>query len=125
MKSRFLAASLGVLAATGLGVSSALLLRGPQVATDLPQSSIALPERSSSSVQSSSKPARQPSETVEYILKEYNGRLAVFTGENTVPDYELDVYTRHLPEYDRKQLEEGIPVQGYEQLTALIEDYIS
>jgi hypothetical protein len=32
---------------------------------------------------------------------------------------------KFLPDYDRIQLREGIPVKDYETLSAMIEDYIS
>ncbi len=66
-----------------------------------------------------------PSRTVKYMLREYQGRLAVFTGENKEPDMVFDVYIHYLPEADRELLKQGIAVENYEQLTKLIEDYIS
>lgn len=37
----------------------------------------------------------------------------------------FDVYVNTLPEYDQQLLQEGISVEGEQQLTRIIEDYIS
>lgn len=60
-----------------------------------------------------------------YLLRVYDGKLAVFTTDLVHPDMVLDIYVQLLPEYDQKELEKGIRVENYEKLTALIEDYIS
>lgn len=60
-----------------------------------------------------------------YLLRAYDGKLAVFTTNLVEPDMVFDVYIKTLPEYDREQLERGVRVPDYESLTALIEDYIS
>lgn len=60
-----------------------------------------------------------------YLLRSYEGKLAVFTQNTVQPDMVFDVYVRTLPEADREQLARGVRVETYEKLTALIEDYIS
>ena len=60
-----------------------------------------------------------------YYLREFEGRIAVFEGDEFEPDYVLDVYLQYLPEYDREQLSQGIYVDTYEQLLTLMEDYSS
>ena len=60
-----------------------------------------------------------------YLLRSYDGKLAVFTDDLVEPDLVFDVYVRTLPEYDQQQLERGVRVKDYDKLTALIEDYIS
>ncbi len=37
----------------------------------------------------------------------------------------FDIFLRTLPEMDQQLLQEGIQVETYEELTRLIEDYIS
>ncbi len=61
----------------------------------------------------------------EYLLKEYEGRLAVFFHEEEAPQTVFDVYVSTLPEYDRGQLQQGVPVKDYGELLKRIEDYIS
>ena len=124
MKSRFLAAFLGILAAGGIGVSAAFLTRTPPAAVDTPQSSVQISP-------SSQRPIPVPDDesasesAVVYTIKDYEGQLAIFVNDSTVPDMTFDVYTRHLPEYDQKKLTQGIKVEGYDKLMELIEDYIS
>lgn len=66
-----------------------------------------------------------PQRAVKYILGEYKGRLAVYSGGKSEPDLVFDVYIHYLPELDREQLQKGIPVTDYEELVRLIEDYSS
>jgi hypothetical protein len=60
-----------------------------------------------------------------YIVREHEGHIAVFQADATEPQIILETQVKFLPDYDRRQLREGIPVSSYEELTALIEDYIS
>lgn len=61
----------------------------------------------------------------EYILREYEGRLAVFFPGREQPQKIFDVYVSTLPEYDRGQLSQGIPVKDYRALLRRIEDFAS
>lgn len=63
--------------------------------------------------------------TGEYMLRAYNGRLAVFMKGESEPQMIFDIPIKTLPEYDRRELEAGISVRDYQSLVALIEDYIS
>ncbi len=60
-----------------------------------------------------------------YILKEHNGRVAVYAAGEDEPQLVLDVPVKYLPDYDRSQMAIGIPVKNYDELVALIEDYTS
>ena len=64
-------------------------------------------------------------ENFPYIIKEYEGKLAVFSDKNDNPDIVFDVYLNQLPEYDRKQITDGIYVESYDKLISLIEDFTS
>lgn len=57
------------------------------------------------------------------ILKEHNGKIAIFKDLNSNPVEILDVYVEYLPILDRVQLKEGIKVDSESQLNRLIEDY--
>lgn len=61
----------------------------------------------------------------QYLLKEYNGKLAVYFSNSQTPETVFDLYLSTLPEYDRGQLRLGVPVKDYEELVKRIEDYIS
>lgn len=60
-----------------------------------------------------------------YVLRSYNGRLAIFQNGSESPEMIFDVYTRLLPQADRERLESGISAPDYETLARLIEDYTS
>ena len=60
-----------------------------------------------------------------YYLRDYDGRLAVFRAGSDTPYALFDCYTHQLPSYDQSALKAGVYAESYEQLVALIEDYIS
>lgn len=88
--------------------------------TDAPKPAAPAPQ----SRQEASSPGPAPI-TTGYLLREHEGRIAVFREGAKTPELIFDVYTRMLPEPDRAALKAGIAVQDYEELTRLIEDYIS
>lgn len=63
--------------------------------------------------------------TSPYILREFEGRLAVYFNDEPNPQKVFDVYTSTLPPYDRGQLQQGVAINSYEELVQRIEDYIS
>lgn len=69
--------------------------------------------------------SNQESSDGPFLLRTYDGKLAVFTSDLVEPDLLFDVYVRTLPASDQKALEKGVRVETFEKLTALIEDYIS
>ena len=73
---------------------------------------------------SSSDPASGSQEDGYYIV-DYNGRVSVIRAGEEVPEMIFDIFTRTLPEVDQRQLEEGVYVGSYEELTRRVEDYIS
>lgn len=101
---------------TGSVSSKAELSQLPQV-----DSAVSSPFYTASLSQSSSQETRQ----VRYLMKNYGGRLAVFEAQQQSPLLVFDVYVNTLPEYDQQLLQEGISVEGEQQLTRIIEDYIS
>ena len=62
---------------------------------------------------------------VEYVLKDYDGRLAVFKSGLDKPEMVFDVFVKNLPQYDQTALQKGIAAKDIEELNRLIEDYIS
>ena len=59
---------------------------------------------------------------LSYILKDYNGYLALFRGDSKVPYLVLESRTIFLNEYDRKLVFDGISVRTERELHRLIED---
>lgn len=60
-----------------------------------------------------------------YILKDYNGKIAVFEPSEDTPEQVLDVYVQNLPTMDQQMLKSGIEVDSEQELRNLIEDYDS
>ncbi|MDR1805285.1 MAG: hypothetical protein LBQ80_00735 [Clostridium sp.] len=72
-------------------------------------------------VLSGQKPAEP--QVARYVLREYNGGLAVFTEQGGEPLEKYDVPVDSLPELDRELLREGLWANGREELRRLVEDY--
>jgi len=60
-----------------------------------------------------------------YVVRDFNGKVAVFKIGNDVPEYVFNVYTNALPALDQQQLGEGIYAKNDYELRGLIEDYSS
>lgn len=62
-----------------------------------------------------------------YVLKDFEGRVAVFKANEGTPYKILDVYTSTLPNTDQITLSNdgGIPIEDEEGLAAIIEDFES
>lgn len=65
---------------------------------------------------------RSSHNSLSYIVKDFNGSVAVFEPENPNPVRITDVYTSSLPSSDQKMLSRGIKVQNQSELHALLED---
>lgn len=61
----------------------------------------------------------------KYILKEFNGKLAVFKIDKKEPEMILDVSIDRLPEIDIEQLKIGLKIKNEKELNDRIEDFIS
>ena len=57
------------------------------------------------------------------ILKEYNGKVALYDSNNTTPVSVYDIYIDSLPERDRKSLTEGIKIESEIHLDKILQDY--
>lgn len=95
-------------------VIAAVYFIPPKTENPLPESSISMADTQQTDL-----------EEYPYLLRTYEGKLALFSTDLVKPDMVFDVYVRTLPEFDRDQLERGVRVPDYEKLTSLIEDYIS
>lgn len=60
-----------------------------------------------------------------YIIKEYNGKLAVFESGSDTPFRITDLDIAILPEADQKALESGIEATNRKELNRILEDYCS
>lgn len=67
------------------------------------------------------------SDTTDYLLKDYNGVVAVFynvDSEEKLKEY-TETPTALLPENEQALLKEGIPVKGNKNLLKILQDYES
>ena len=60
-----------------------------------------------------------------YVVKEYNGNVAVFVSGKDLPFRITDVSLDELPSGDQKLLKTGIIVSTQEELNSILEDYCS
>lgn len=63
--------------------------------------------------------------SLTYIVRDFNGNIAVFDSKANEPIRVTDVITSSLPKMDREMLRDGIEVNGQAQLNLLLEDLCS
>ncbi len=63
--------------------------------------------------------------TWQYMIREYNGNIAVYENGTDVPFELYEVPVETLPEEDIKSLQNGIQVRTEQELRQLIEDLTS
>lgn len=124
MLKRLVAAIAAVSAAIAAGVALAVVPRTDAAVSPQSLAEIAPPDPASSQPSAPSSREAVPAETT-YLLGEYNGRVSVLSPETREPEMIFDIFVRTLPDPDQELLHEGIRVSTYEELTRLIEDYIS
>jgi len=61
----------------------------------------------------------------KYTIGEFNGRIAVYYGDNILPDEIYDTFLESLPVEDIEKLNIGITVYSKEDAQKLVEDYTS
>ena len=98
--------------------------RAPQPLSQPEQTQQAAPPAQQAETPVPDEPLTLP-DPAGYVLRSYNGRLAIFQSGSESPEMIFDVYTRLLPQADRERLESGISAPDYETLARLIEDYTS
>lgn len=67
----------------------------------------------------------QNKETKDFIIKEYNGSVAVFENGQDLPFKTTETMVADLPTADRELLKKGIGVGSPEELSRILEDYCS
>lgn len=60
-----------------------------------------------------------------YIVKDYNGNIAVFESDKDAPFRITEVRVSELPSADKALLEKGIQASTQEELNRILEDYCS
>lgn len=83
---------------------------------------------SNSNTEFSQESSAVPADTKQsdsYTVKEYQGHLAVFKNNDTVPFLEYETDIQLLPEKDRDILKEGKTVHTMAEVEKIVEDYDS
>ena len=65
----------------------------------------------------------EPDASEMYVLRDYNGRIAVFACDEDEPLEVFDIFTSSLPKSEAERVYKGITVEGGEALQRLIEDF--
>lgn len=68
---------------------------------------------------------QQSLNTKEYVVKNYNGYVAVFKENSNLPVIKTDTPVNSLPYDDQEKLKKGISVKGDISLRKCLEDYCS
>ena len=101
----------GISLCTGVAAVSSILLCGMTTADRIPTES--------SAPQSSAKSASDVN--TEYCLRNYNGWIGVYQGDDLLYCSEILVDT--LPASDQTMLETGIQTESWDKLLLLLEDF--
>lgn len=78
-----------------------------------------------SAIEASLNTSQNERPSYSYIIKEYNGKLAVFESGSDTPFRITDLDISVLPEADRKALQNGIKAANRKELNRILEDYCS
>ena len=69
--------------------------------------------------------AEQVQNLTKFIVKEYNGEIAVFIENEAVPLRFLNINISHLTDYDKNQFKQGVSLNSIEEVLLLEEDFNS
>ena len=58
-----------------------------------------------------------------YTIAAWEGKVAVFEGDQPFPRQVFDVYVEALPAEQRQQVQQGVAAEDDTQLSVLLEDY--
>ncbi len=86
---------------------------------------IAIPIINQKSADIKENQADTPNISLSYIVKDFNGNIAVFEIGANKPFRITEVSTNTLPKVDQERLREGISVTEQNELNALLEDLCS
>ena len=58
-----------------------------------------------------------------YTIREWQGQVAVFEGDQPFPRQVFDVYVEALPPEIQQRVRQGVPAEDEARLSVLLEDY--
>ncbi|NLB80524.1 MAG: hypothetical protein GX800_02665 [Clostridiaceae bacterium] len=67
----------------------------------------------------------QTAQKGQYVVKEHDGKIAVFEKGNAAPKKTLNIEVATLRQYDRLRFKEGVTVNSLYELSMLEEDFSS
>ena len=86
---------------------------------------VSIPVMNQNSKASQKVEPETPSTSLSYIVKDFNGNIAVFEDGSSAPFKVTEVCTNTLPKVDQEKLAEGIIVHSQVELNTLLEDLCS
>ena len=86
---------------------------------------VAIPVINKNSTASSKFETETPNNSLSYIVKDFNGNIAVFEENSNTPFKVTEVCTNTMPKVDQERLMEGIVVNSQVELNTLLEDLCS
>lgn len=86
---------------------------------------VAIPAINKNSTASVKIETEIPYNSLSYIVKDFNGNIAVFEENSSNPFKITEVCTNTLPKVDQERLIEGIIVNSQVELNTLLEDLCS
>lgn len=86
---------------------------------------VAIPVMNQNSKASQKVEPETPDTSLSYIVKDFNGNIAVFENGSSTPFKVTEVCTNTLPKVDQERLAEGIVVNSQTELNTLLEDLCS
>lgn len=106
---------------TGIILVTCTIINAYATTNDLPQASNSQYEINSTE----STTVTEISEEELFIIKQINGRIAVFKENSNEPYITTDTFISNLPENDINRLKNGIKIYGKDNLRKALEDYCS
>ena len=61
--------------------------------------------------------------SAQYLVRAESGKVTVFKKNSELPVFNTEIDTSGLREYDRRLLEQGIEIEGYDNMVGLLEDF--
>lgn len=86
---------------------------------------VAIPIINKNSTASYKNETENPNNSLSYIVKDFNGNIAVFEENSPAPFKVTEVCTNTLPKIDQERLIDGIVVSSQVELSTLLEDLCS
>jgi hypothetical protein len=125
MKVKIVSAACALVVVASAFAVAFMLPSGHSIFAASTSSASSQPSVSTNSSVSSPSAVTVQSPVTGYTAKSYNGKIGIFSSDNSTPDQVLDVNIDTLPQSEKERLDAGIHVDTHDGLLTLIENYTS